>query len=70
MIQRSTNIGLQLHLLAPGHPGVGSEDDAAVAVVDAARERLGAESAQHDEWIAPIRVQASIATAASRIIGR
>ena len=68
--QRRVDIGLQRHQLAAAHAAVGGDDEAAGAILDPAVQRLGREAAEDDaEWTAPIRAQASIATAASGIIG-
>jgi hypothetical protein len=51
-----------------GTPSAGDQHLAG-RVDDAVGQRVGAEAAEDDEWIAPMRAQASIATASSGIIG-
>jgi hypothetical protein len=68
--ERFIDVGLERHLLAAAQPFVGGEHDAAVAVDDAAGQRVGRKAANTIEWIAPMRAQASMATAASGTIGR
>ena len=49
---------------------VRSDQNPGVGALDAAGQRLGRKAAEDDEWTAPIRAQASIAWAASGIMGR
>ena len=53
----------------PCDTAVGGDDDRALGVVDAVGQRIGAEPAEDDRVRRPMRVQASIATGSSGIIG-
>ena len=69
LLQRLVGDGLQRDVLAGAQRDVGGDEQLALRVVDAVAERVGAEAAEDDGWIAPIRVQASIAIGSSGIIG-
>ncbi len=47
LLQRRIDIGLERHQLAAAHAAVGGDHQPAVAVLDAPRQRLGREAAEH-----------------------
>jgi hypothetical protein len=55
--------------LAAARAGVGADDDARRGVVDARGQRAAAKPPNTTEWMAPMRAQASMAKAASGIMG-
>jgi hypothetical protein len=67
--QRLVDVFLERDLLAAAQAFIGGQDDAAVATRHG-RPALRAEPCEHDEWMAPMRAQASMATAASGTMGR
>jgi hypothetical protein len=68
--QRGIDIGFERHRLAAAIAFVRCDDEPAIAILDAAGEAVRRKAPNTIEWIAPMRVQASMAAAASGIIGR
>ena len=67
----SSALALSGILRPPRTALVGGDDDGRIAIVDAAGAALSGEKPPNTtEWIAPMRAQASMATATSGIIGR
>ena len=69
LIERAVDIGLERDVLAAAHALVGGDDAAGVAIGDRPATLSGEKPPNTTEWMAPIRAQASIAAAASGIIG-
>lgn len=67
--QGVVDIGLQRSALAAAHAFVGGDHHLRLAIDDASGQGLGEKPPKTTEWIAPMRVQASMATTASGIIG-
>jgi hypothetical protein len=68
--ERLVDIGLQRHQLAAAQPFVGGDDEASNRNPGCGPASASGEKPPNTtEWIAPIRAQASMAKAASGIIG-
>ena len=69
VFQRLVGHLLERHDLAAAVAAVRGDEQLALRVVDAIAQRFGAEAAEDDEWMAPMRAQASMAIASSGISG-
>jgi hypothetical protein len=70
LLERLVDIGLERYAASAAQPFIGGDDKPAVAVGDRPARASGEKPAKTIEWIAPMRAQASMATAASGTIGR
>ena len=70
MEQGVVGIALERDRAAAAPPFVGGDQHRRATIADASRQAVGEKPPKTTEWIAPMRAQASIATAISGIIGR